>query len=66
MSDKKLNPLSMSAADAARLLSKAGGAAVTEQQILEAIHIGAPVNDAGNINLVHFGAWLNSIPDTDC
>ncbi len=56
----------MAPADAARLLSKAGGKAVTEQQILDATHAGAPVNDAGNINLVHLGAWLNSIPDTDC
>ena len=54
-----LNPLRMAPTDAARLLSKAGGEPVTEEQVREAIAAGAPTDAAGNINLVHLGAWLN-------
>ena len=58
MSEPKLNPLSLTPADAARLLSKVGGVNITEDQIREAIAAGAPVNPGGTLNLVHFGAWL--------
>lgn len=58
MADAKLNPLKLSIADAAKLLSKAGGQEVTEQQIREAIDAGAPVDADGNVNLVHLGAWI--------
>ena len=58
MTEQKLNPLRLAPADAALLLSKAGGEAVTEAEVREAITAGAPVDAAGNINLVHLGAWL--------
>ena len=58
MSDAKLNPLRLSPADAARLLSKAGGQPVSEEQVREAIAAGAPVDGDGNLNLIHLGAWL--------
>ena len=58
MNEPKLNPLHLTPADAALLLSKAGGEAVTEDQIREAITAGAPVDTDGNVNLVHLGAWL--------
>ena len=58
MSEPKLNPLSLTPADAARLLSKVGGVNITEDQIREAIAAGAPMNPWGTLNLVHFGAWL--------
>jgi hypothetical protein len=58
MNEPKLNPLRLAPADAALLLSKAGGEAVTEEQIREAIAAGAPVDADGNVNLVHLGAWL--------
>ena len=58
MNEPKLNPLRLAPADAALLLSKAGGEAVTEAQIREAIDAGAPVDADGNINLVHLGAWI--------
>ncbi len=58
MSEPKLNPLSLTPADAARLLSKVGGVNITEDQIREAIAAGAPMNPGGTLNLVHFGAWL--------
>ncbi len=59
MPDEKLNPLHLPPADAARLLAKAGGEPVTEAEIRELIDAGAPVDAAGNLNLVHLGAWLN-------
>ncbi len=58
MPEAKLNPLRMAPRDAARLLSKAGGEAVTEAQIHEAIKAGAPADAEGHVNLVHLGAWL--------
>ena len=58
MSEPKLNPLSLTPADAARLLSKVGGVNITEDQIREALAAGAPVNPGDTLNLVHFGAWL--------
>ena len=58
MSEPKLNPLSLTPADAARLLSKVGGVNITEDQIRESIAAGAPVNPGDTLNLVHFGAWL--------
>ena len=58
MSEPKLNPLSLTPADAARLLSKVGGVNITEDQIREALAAGAPVNPSDTLNLVHFGAWL--------
>jgi len=58
MTEPKLNPLRLVPADAARLLSKAGGEAVSETQVREAIEAGAPVDADGNLNLVHLGAWL--------
>jgi hypothetical protein len=58
MPDGKLNPLRLAPADAARLLSKAGGKPVDERQIVEAVEAGAPVDNGGDLNLVHLGAWL--------
>jgi len=53
-----LNPTALSVADAARLLSAAGGLAVTPEQIRADIDAGAPTNGDGTINLVQYGAWL--------
>jgi len=60
MSGPKLNPMSLTVADTAKLLSKAGGKPVTEDEVKQAIEAGAPVDASGNINLLHLGAWLNS------
>jgi hypothetical protein len=53
-----LNPKALSVADAANVLSKAGGAKVTEEMLQADITAGAPTNADGTINLVHFAAWL--------
>jgi len=45
-------------ADAARLLSAAGGRPVTPEQIQADIEAGMPTNADGTINLVQYAAWL--------
>jgi hypothetical protein len=53
-----LNPTALPAADAARLLSAAGGQRVTAEMIQADVDVGAPTNGDGTINLVHYAAWL--------
>jgi len=53
-----LNPMAMRVADAARLLSRAGGQRITEARLRADIDAGAPTNPDGTINLVHYAAWL--------
>ncbi|MCK6458236.1 MAG: hypothetical protein L6Q92_17115 [Phycisphaerae bacterium] len=45
-------------ADAARLLSAAGGTRVTAEMIQADVDAGAPTNADGTINLVQYAAWL--------
>lgn len=54
----RLNPTSLRAGDAARLLAAAGGLAVTAEQVQADLEAGAPTNADGTINLVHYAAWL--------
>jgi len=53
-----LNPAALPVADAARVLSRAGGFPVSEEDIRADIEAGAPTNTDGTINLVHYAAWL--------
>ena len=53
-----LNPTALPVADAARLLSAAGGQRVTAEMIQTDVDAGAPTNIDGTINLVHYAAWL--------
>ncbi|MSQ96814.1 MAG: hypothetical protein EXR98_19985 [Gemmataceae bacterium] len=53
-----LNPNALTPADAARLLSKAGGKTVLADLIEADLADGAPTNADGTINLVHYAAWL--------
>jgi len=53
-----LNPNALTPADAARLLTKAGGQAVPLEMIQADLAAGAPRNSDGTINLVHYAAWL--------
>ncbi len=54
----RLSPAAMPVADAARLLSRAGGQRITEAMLVADIEAGAPTNPDGTINLVHYAAWL--------
>ncbi|MFQ5495859.1 MAG: hypothetical protein ACE5EX_10815, partial [Phycisphaerae bacterium] len=51
-----LNPTALPVADAARLLSAAGGQRVTVEMLQADIDAGAPVNPDGTLNLVHLAA----------
>ncbi len=53
-----LSPTSLTVADAARLLTKAGGQTVTTDMLEADLAAGAPANADGSINLVHYAAWL--------
>jgi len=53
-----LRPTSLTVADAARLLTKAGGQSVTIAMLEADLASGAPANADGTINLVHYAAWL--------
>ena len=52
------NPNALALADAARLLSRAGGQPVTVELLEADIAAGAPTNGDGTLNLVHYAAWL--------
>lgn len=44
--------------DAARMVRAAGGGDGAEDVIRRNIAAGAPVNEDGTLNLVHYAAWL--------
>ncbi len=54
----QVSPMAMPIADAARVLSAAGGQSVTVEEILADRALGAPANGDGTINLVQYAAWL--------
>ena len=54
----KVNPLALSVAEAARMLSAAGARRITPEQIQADVVAGAPVGADGRINLIHYAAWL--------
>jgi hypothetical protein len=53
-----LNPNALPLADAARILSRACGQAVTLEMLQADVTEGAPVNPDGTLNLVAYAAWL--------
>ena len=53
-----LNPAALPLADAARLLSAAGGQVVTVEMMEGDVDAGAPTNADGTLNLVAYAAWL--------
>ena len=53
-----INPLALSIADAAKLLSTAGARQIRVEQIEADVAAGAPTNSDGTINLVTYAAWL--------
>ena len=56
--DAKLNPAGLPLADAARLLSAAGGQRITVDMLAADRVAGAPANADGTLNVVHYAAWL--------
>lgn len=58
MEASKLRPNAIPLADAARVLTAAGGIRVDVEMIQADVALGAPVNPDGTINLVHYAAWL--------
>ena len=53
-----MNPVALTLADAARLLTAAGGRLVTAAMLQMAIDRGAPALPDGRVNLVALAAWL--------
>jgi hypothetical protein len=53
-----LNPTSLTVAAAARLLARVGGWPVTVEMLRADVDAGAPRNQDGTLNLVHYAAWL--------
>lgn len=56
-----LRPTALAVADLARVLTAAGGRAVTVDQIEADLADGAPRNADGTVNLVNYAAWLVSV-----
>jgi hypothetical protein len=54
----RLNPGALTVADAARVLTRLGGKAVTEEMLRADLDAGAPTSADGTINLVHYAAWI--------
>jgi hypothetical protein len=52
------SPSSLTVAEAARLLTRAGGQPVTVDMLKADLAAGAPANADGTINLIYYGAWL--------
>jgi hypothetical protein len=55
---ERLNPTALALADAARLLSAAGGRAVSMEMLDSDLAAGAPRNPDGTLNLIAYAAWL--------
>lgn len=53
-----VNPAALCLADAAQLLSTAGGQVVTVAMLEADIVAGAPTNADGTLNVVSYAAWL--------
>ena len=58
MQNPVLKVTSLSINDAALLLSKSAGKAVSGDTIRRDIEAGAPANADGTVNLIHYAAWL--------
>ena len=58
MSETTPSLTALTVAQAAKVLSAAGGRRITVEMLLSDIDAGSPVNPDGTINLVHYTAWL--------
>lgn len=57
-SSQTLDPQALSIDDLARLLTQLGREKITQEMIQADVDVGAPINDDGTINLIHYAAWL--------
>lgn len=55
-------PTAMTLEQLADFLSRAGGNAVSAADIAADIEAGAPKNEDGTVNLLHYTAWLATKP----
>ena len=55
----RVDPMALTAAQAARVLSAVGVGRVSEEMIRRHVADGAPTAADGRINLVQYAAWLN-------
>ena len=58
MSETTPSLTALTVAQAAKVLSAAGGRRITEDMLRADTDAGAPVNADGTLNLVHYTAWL--------
>lgn len=56
--EKRVDPTSMSPAELAKILASSGATNVGEAEIAADIESGAPRNENGTMNLIHYTAWL--------
>lgn len=54
----RLDPTSMTPAEMAKILKRSGAVNVGETEIAADIENGAPRNEDGTMNLIHYTAWL--------
>jgi hypothetical protein len=53
-----VNPRSLGLEQLAKMLSSVGGKQITVEQLQADIDAGAPQLSDGNVNLIHYAAWL--------
>ena len=54
----RIDPLAMTIAQAAKVLSAVSGERITDDMLRADVEAGAPVTADGRINLVYYAAWL--------
>lgn len=55
---KRINLIALTKEQLVELLVKVGSSTFTRDTLESDISKGAPVNDDGTINLIHYAAWL--------
>lgn len=58
------DPARLSIEQLATLLGRASGESITDEHIKADVSAGAPVNEDGSMNLLHYTAWLASLRET--
>jgi hypothetical protein len=58
MPENQIKITSIEVSDLVKVLKRSGSRHVSEEKIKKDIASGAPVNDDGTVNLIHYTAWL--------